>query len=321
MLPVFAPVQMHIPDGFLSTLVSIVLWVISVVFILIALRQVNKDLGERQVPVMGVLAAAIFAGQMLNFAVTGGTSGHLLGAAIAAVVLGPWAAVLVMTAVVATQALIFQDGGLLALGGNLFNMAVVGVFVAYAVYRLFLRLSGGKRWGILAGSAAAAWASIFIAALAVALQLSLSGTSPANIAVPAMAGIHALIGLGEALITLGAISFLLAARPDLLNQGSAEGRSSKAVLVVGGLIALALAALSPLASANPDGLEWVADEIGFLGQAQSPTYNLIPDYVLPGISNEAVATILAGVFGVLLVLGVTLGAAYLRRSRKARANK
>jgi len=312
---------MHIPDGFLSTVVSIALWAVSVVFILIALRQVNKDLGERQVPVMGVLAAAIFAGQMLNFAVTGGTSGHLLGAAIAAVVLGPWAAVLVMTAVVATQALIFQDGGLLALGGNLFNMAVVGVFVAYAVYRLFLRLSGGKRWGILAGSAVAAWASIFIASLAVALQLALSGTSPANIAVPAMAGIHALIGVGEALITLGAISFLLAARPDLLNQGSVEGRSSKAVLLVGGLIALALAALSPLASANPDGLEWVADEIGFLGQAQSPTYNLIPDYVLPGISNEAVATILAGVFGVLLVLGVTLGVASLRRSRKAQAGK
>ncbi len=129
----YSPPKMHIPDGFLSTPVSIVLWVLSVLVIAYALRRANKDLGEKQVPVMGVLAAAIFAGQMLNFAVAGGTSGHLMGAAIATIVLGPWAAVLVMTTVVGVQALIFQDGGILALGGNLFNMAVVGVFVSYFV--------------------------------------------------------------------------------------------------------------------------------------------------------------------------------------------
>lgn len=317
MLPVFAPVQMHIPDGFLSTLVSLVLWVVSAVFIFTALRQVNKTLGERQVPVMGVLAAAIFAGQMLNFAVTGGTSGHLLGAALATIVLGPWAAVLVMTAVVATQALIFQDGGVLALGANLFNMAVVGVFVSYAVYRLVTGLARGARWGVFLGSAAAAWSSIFIASLAAALQLALSGTSPANIAVPAMAGIHALIGLGEALITLGAVAFLYAARRDLLNLASGEGKSSKSVLIGGGLIALALAVLSPLASANPDGLEWVAEQKNFLSAAREPLYAIIPDYVFPGISNEAAATIIAGVIGVVIVLGVTLGVAHLRRGRKA----
>ncbi len=128
------PAPMHIPDGFLSTIVAIVFWAISVVVVAIALRRTGKDLGERQVPLMGVLAAALFAGQMLNFSVTGGTSGHLLGAAIATILLGPWAAVIVMTTVVSVQALIFQDGGLLALGANLFNMAVVGVAVAYFVY-------------------------------------------------------------------------------------------------------------------------------------------------------------------------------------------
>ncbi len=141
------PAPMHIPDGFLSTLVSIVFWVISVVVVAYALRRTGKDLGERQVPLMGVLAAAIFAGQMLNFTVTGGTSGHLLGAAIATILLGPWAAVIVLTTVVSVQALIFQDGGLLALGANLFNMAVVGVSVSYFVYTSLRRLTRGAAMG------------------------------------------------------------------------------------------------------------------------------------------------------------------------------
>src|SRR4030042_1013914 len=121
-----APQPMHIPDGFLSPAVSILLWGISALVIAYALRRVNRDLGERQVPMMGVLAAAIFAGQMLNFTVAGGTSGHLMGAALATILLGPWAAILVMTTVVGVQALIFQDGGLLALGANIFNMGLVG---------------------------------------------------------------------------------------------------------------------------------------------------------------------------------------------------
>ncbi|MDP3184947.1 MAG: energy-coupling factor ABC transporter permease, partial [Anaerolineales bacterium] len=176
----YSPAPMHIPDGFLSTLVSVVFWVVSVIAVAYALRRVGKDLGERQVPLMGVLAAAIFAGQMLNFTVAGGTSGHLLGAALATILLGPWAAVIVLTTVVGIQALIFQDGGLLALGANLFNMAVVGVTVAYFVYTSVQKLARGKPWGIFAGGFAAAWLSVVIASLACALQLALSGTSPAN---------------------------------------------------------------------------------------------------------------------------------------------
>jgi cobalt/nickel transport system permease protein len=309
----FLHTAMHIPDGFLSASVSAVFWLLAVVFILIALRRVNSELGEREVPVMGVLAAAIFAGQMLNFAVTGGTSGHLMGAALAAILLGPWAAVLVMTSVVAVQALIFQDGGLLVLGANLFNMGVIGSFVGYFVYRIFQRAARGARWGIFAGGFAAAWASIFIASLAVALQLSLSGISPANIAVPAMGGIHALIGIGEGLITLGALSFIYAARRDLLKIGKPQPRSTRAVWAVGLVITLALVAISPLASANPDGLEWVAEEIGFLDTAQGPSYTIIPDYVLPGISNEATATILAGIIGALMVFGAAVLMVYSRR--------
>jgi cobalt/nickel transport system permease protein len=317
---IFATVQtMHIPDGFMSVGVSIILWILSVVAIAVSLRRVNADLDERKIPLMGVLAAAIFAGQMLNFAVTGGTSGHLMGAAIATILLGPWAATLVMTAVVGIQALIFQDGGILALGANIFNMGVIGVWVAFFTYRTVMRLARGQKWGVFAGGFLAGWASIFIASLAVALQLAISGTSPANLAIPAMGGIHALIGVGEGLITVGALAFLYAARRDLVIEGSQGVGGGKAVWIGGLVIAVALAVLAPLASANPDGLEWVAEQRGFLEQAQAPTYNIIPDYVLPGVSNEAVATILAGVVGLLLVLAVVLALAYSRRQRAAEA--
>lgn len=311
-----SPEAMHIPDGFLSVGVSIVCWIISILVIGYALRRLGKGMDERQVPMMGVVAAAIFAGQMLNFAVAGGTSGHLLGAALATILLGPWAAVIVMTCVVGVQALIFQDGGLLALGANILNMAVIGVFVSYTVYQAVQRLARGKTWGIFAGGFIAAWLSIVIASLAAALQLALSGTSPANIAVPAMAGIHAIIGIGEGLITVGALAFIYAARPDLLKKEAAGTAPGKWVWVVGLAIALFLAIASPLASSHPDGLEWVAEQKGFLDSAQDSVYQIIPDYVLPGVSNEGLATILAGIVGIVIVFGVAFGVAYSRSKRQ-----
>ncbi len=313
--PVPAPEPMHIPDGFLSAAVSIVLWLVTIIVVAYALKRANADLGERQVPLMGVLAAAIFAGQMLNFTVAGGTSGHLMGAAIATILMGPWAAILVLTTVVGVQALIFQDGGLLALGANIFNMGIIGVTVSYFVYATIRRLAGPKNWGIFAGGFLAGWMSIVVAALAVALQLALSGTSPANIAIPAMWGVHMLIGIGEGLITVGALGLLYATRPDLLRAGQQRQTGSAALWVMGLVIALALAVASPLASAHPDGLEWVAEQKGFLDMAQGSIYRIIPDYVFPGIRNEALATILAGVIGTLVVFGISLAVAYARRNR------
>ncbi len=310
-----SPLPMHIPDGFLSVTVSLLLWVFSILAVAYALRRVGQDLDERRVPLMGVLAAAIFAGQMLNFTVAGGTSGHLMGAAIATILLGPWAAILVLTCVVGVQALIFQDGGLLALGANIFNMGVIGVAVAYMAYRSARRLIGERPWGLLASGFLAAWLSIEVSALAVALQLALSGTSPANIAVPAMGGIHALIGIGEGLITVGALAFLRLVRSDLLRGGEAPTPQGRLVWAGGLLIALALALVSPLASTHPDWLEWVARQKGFLSLARGPLYRLIPDYTFPGLSNRAVATIVAGLLGTVLVFGVALAMAYLKRRR------
>ena len=308
-------VAMHIPDGFLSVPVSVVLWALSIGVIAYALVRVREDLGERQVPLMGVVAAAIFAGQMLNFPVAGGTSGHLVGAAIASIILGPWAAILVMTSVVGIQALLFQDGGLLALGGNIFNMGVISVAVAYGTYVLVRRVTGGQRWGILAASFAAGWLSLFVSSLAVALQLAASGASTASLAVPAMAGIHAIIGIGEGLITVGAVVFLLASRPDLVSAGQERATNGVLVAVVGLAVALALVIASPWASANPDGLERVAEDLGVLDRGQDAPFNIFAGYAIPGISDPVIATVLAGVVGTLLVFGVALAVAYTRRKR------
>lgn len=315
----YSPIQpMHIPDGFLSTLVAVVFWAISALAVAYALRRVGQDLAERQVPLMGVLAAAIFAGQMLNFSVTGGTSGHLLGAALATILLGPWAAVIVMTSVVSIQALIFQDGGLLALGANLFNMAIIGVTVSYFSYTTFQKIARGRSWGVFVGGFAAAWLSIVVASLAAALQLALSGTSPANISVPAMGGIHMLIGIGEGLITIGALAFLSAARRDLVRKSDTTPKGGVVVWIFGLGVALALSVLSPLASTHPDGLMWVARQEGFLAAARAPFYKIIPSYIFPGIQNKTLATIAAGTLGTLLVFGVVLGVAYVRRRKHAR---
>ena len=315
----YSPVRMHLPDGFLSIIVALFMWILAIAAVAYALQRAGREMGDRQVPLMGVLAACIFAGQMLNFAVAGGTSGHLLGAALATILLGPWAAVLVMTCVVTVQALIFQDGGLLALGANIVNMGVVGVAVSFFAYRTVVRLLGRHRTGVLSAGLVAGWLSIFVSALAAALQLAASGVTPANIAVPAMAGIHALIGVGEGLITMGALAFLLAARRDLLTEGTTGAAlgSNRAVWVGGLLLALLLAVASPLASSHPDGLEWVAEQHGFIRLARSSFLTIIPDYALPGVANQALATIVAAILGVLIVTGVSVAVLYTRRSRAA----
>ncbi len=313
MLP--TPIAMHIPDGFLSAPVFISLWLVTIVVIGYALKRVSADLGERQVPIMGVLAAAIFAGQMLNFAVAGGTSGHLIGAALVTIILGPWAAMIVLTCVITVQALIFQDGGLLVLGANIFNMAIVGVTVAYMVFRTTRRLAGDRPWSLIASGFLSAWASVEIAALGTALELALSGTSPANIAIPAMGGIHALIGIGEGLITVGALVFLHASHSEFIKFGQAAPVRGNLVWAIGLVLALLLAVASPLASRHPDGLISVAAHYGFLNTEQLPLFKLIPHYLFPGVENKTLATILAALLGTLIVFVVAFSVAYSRRRK------
>ena len=226
---------MHIPYGILSPQVMAVTGTAAAPAVGWALWRVRRQYQERAVPVMGVLGAYLFAAQMINFPVTGGTSGHLLGAALATFVLGPAPAVLVMTAVLVVQAVLFQDGAVPALGANILNMAVVGVFTAHLAMRLWtgtvLRLAGGRKGtgaGIvcrrepggarltLAGAGVAAFLSILFPAAACAAEVAASRTYPLPLVLGAMTGVHALIGIGEAAITLSILQFLYRVRPDLL---------------------------------------------------------------------------------------------------------
>lgn len=209
------PHALHAPDGFLSLPVALVMWALTVAVLALAVRRTNRSLSERAVPLLGVMAAFVFAAQLFNFQVVGGTSGHLLGGVLAAVLLGPWAGTLVMACVVAVQALLFQDGGLLVMGANIFNMGVLGTLGGYALYRALVRLLGGEQRGRVPAAAVAAWVAVVGGALAMALQLGVSGTVPVGVTLPAMLGVHALIGIGEALITAGALGFIAATRADL----------------------------------------------------------------------------------------------------------
>lgn len=304
MFPPF--IAMHIPDGFLSIPVSLIGWAILIVLIAISLRQTRQQFSERQIPLMGIVAACIFAGQMLNFPVAGGTSGHLGGAAFAAVLLGPYASALIMTVVLGVQAFIFQDGGLLALGFNAVNLGIIAGFISYALYRLIWKGLGSTPTAQLIGAAVGAWLSIVAASAVCALELAISGTATLNIALPAMVGIHALIGVGEALITVAALAFIRQVRPDLNHNWGNTAAKGSSWIAVGLLIAIALAFASPLASSSPDGLERVAEDAGFIEMAEDAPYQVLPDYTVPFIQDQVLTTIAAGVIGVLLIAGASI---------------
>jgi len=298
----FRPEPLHIPDGFLSLPVALAFWGITILTISLAIRRSRDELGERQIPLMGVIAAFIFAAQMINFPIAGGTSGHLLGGALAAILLGPWAGILVMSTVVGVQALFFQDGGLVVMGANIFNMGILTALIGYGMFRLVKDQGRGLQLGM---TGVAAWLSVMGGALFTALQLWLSGTTTLAVVMPAMLGVHALIGIGEALITAAALAFIYQTRPDLLQ--AEEPRGGRGWILAGGLISLAVILISPLASASPDGLERVALNLGFLSQGRDAPYQILPDYTLPFWGETPASTILAGLIGALLVGAILVG--------------
>ncbi len=207
---------MHIPDGFLNAGTSIATGVASVGAVGYGLRKAREQLDEKRIPLLALTAAFIFAAQMINFPVAGGTSGHFLGAILAVVLLGPWMGSLVMALVVLVQAFGFADGGITALGANIFNMAVVGAIGGYFLLSALKAILPKNRWGFMTSLAIASWLSIALASAAASLELAISGTVPFNVVITAMTGVHALIGVGEAVITCVVVSVILAARPDLV---------------------------------------------------------------------------------------------------------
>ncbi len=306
---------MHIPDGFLSPPVCAATGGVAALAVAGALRQVRPEAEPGLGPRMGMTAAYVFAAQMVNFPVAAGTSGHLLGSVLVAVLLGPHAASLVMTAVFLVQALFFLDGGHTALGANVLNMGLAGTYGGYAVYRALAGPVPGRR-RTLAAAGAAAWVAVLLGAGLTSAELVLSGMAPARTVFPVMLGIHAVIGVGEALLTAAALGLLLRARPDVVTgQQAATAGGHWGWAAAAGLVAVA--ALAPLASSAPDGLEWAAVRVGIPEPEAAPLLpGLMPDYTLPGLGEASWAPAAVSVLGAGLMLA-TLGLCLEGRRRSA----
>lgn len=203
---------MHIPDGFLDPKTWIGCSAVTAGMLGVAVKQTKEKLAEKQVPLMGVMAAFIFAAQMINFPIIGGTSGHLVGGVLAAVLFGPFTASVIMTVILLIQCFLFNDGGVTALGANILNMGIIAPFLGYAVFRAL------RGTGSVIASFIAAWFSVVAAAAACALELAVSGTSPLGVALPAMLFWHLFIGVGEGVITAAVVGYLERVKSDLLTE-------------------------------------------------------------------------------------------------------
>lgn len=330
---------MHMPNELLSPSVAGVLFVAAATAVGLAARRGPHEQRGDAVPLMGVMGAFVFAAQMINFPLPllAGASGHLGGAALLAILLGPRSAVLIMTAVLSVQCLIFQDGGLLALGANILNIAVVPSCLAYAVYRLFVGESRHVGSRVYAGSFLAALLGVCAGAAMVPIECAAAGVIelPTGAFLGAMLSVHAVIGCVEGVITFAVIACLCRTRPDWLRLTAAWRPASRwAVLASLAAAAFVLAgAVSLLASSLPDGLEWASAKRpdqsvldGSVAAARATAAELdrwqertapLPDY---GANLSASwGKSLAGVAGTSLVIGVVCLLGALRR-RAARAS-
>ncbi len=297
---------MHIPDGFIDAKTALLTGALSAVGLGAALRSLKKRFPTRRTPLVGLAAAFVFSAQMLNFPVAGGTSGHLIGAVLIAVLLGPSAAVVALSTVLIIQCFMFADGGLTALGANIFNMAIVAPGVGFLIYQLLRRFHRDSTQGRLFATAVAAWTSTVMASVFCAGELAFSGTVQWKAVFPAMAGVHMLIGLGEAVITTLVVAAVWASRPELIPDQSHESLKSGLVefVLYGILISVGLVLfIAPWASSWPDGLERVAALLGFEHRAAGKAVLLapLPDYAVPGLHSPVASTVIAGAAGLLVV--------------------
>ncbi|MER7926229.1 energy-coupling factor ABC transporter permease [Streptomyces sp. NPDC096057] len=349
---------MHVPDGFIDAPMSAATGLVAAGAIAVSLRGARRELGgtsradeeerggERTAPLAGLVAAFIFAVQMLNFPVAAGTSGHLLGGALAAILVGPYTGVLCVSVVLLMQGVLFADGGLTALGVNITDMAITTTLVAYAVFRGLVKILPRSRRSITAASFVAALLSVPAAALVFTLVYALGGTTDVSLGkvAGAMIGVHVLIGIGEAAITALTVGAVIAVRPDLVH--GARGLEQRLKLRVGGELVDAAAPLEPVAaratsrrklwigglvaslvlagfvsfyaSSNPDGLEKVAADQGIdrTAEEHASADSPLADYGVRDVEDARLSGGLAGVIGVGVTVVAGTGVFWAVRRRR-----
>jgi cobalt/nickel transport system permease protein len=325
---------MHIPDGYLSPDVCAATGVIASVAVGYSIYKLRDELADRVVPMTGMMAAMIFAGQMVNFQlVVVPVSGHLIGGVLAGLILGPWAGCLALTMVLIVQRFLFSDGGMFTLGANILHMAVIGSIGGYAVATVVRRFFRNERVGTIVGAVIASWVTVVAASALFCLEFRLSH-SPQEFQFrnlfALMVAIHSLIGIGEALITGGVVAYVLAQRPDLVLASGERARRGLIggvgrVTAAGIVLALCIGAfLAPFAAESPDGLEAVAKKLKFSHLGQS-AWSIFSDYdkVLPAGNWQGLSVSVAGVIGTLAVflLAIGFGRAVSLRSRAVEAGR
>ncbi|HSB18250.1 MAG TPA: energy-coupling factor ABC transporter permease [Bryobacteraceae bacterium] len=299
---------MHIPDGFLSTSVWATMSAATVPSVAYMVRRAQREVEEARVPLLGVMGAFVFAAQMINFPVGIGTTGHLIGSAVLAYTLGPAAASVVMTAILAIQALVFQDGGLLALGANVFNMAVAGVLAAYLPYHYW----GAGRWrkaAIFSGAAL----SVLTGALLALAQLRFSGVAMPGAVVWVSLGLFTVNALLEGGITLAVMQSLEALNPGWLRKPAASGRTAMGVLLTAAVLLVGAGVL--FAASDPDGIEKLAENLGIASHARTLLETPLGGYEIQYLSSGWLRKATAGLAGLALIYGacVVFGKLIARR--------
>jgi cobalt/nickel transport system permease protein len=289
---------MHIPDGFLTPPVWATLDVAGLSAVTLVARRARAGLEESRLPLLGVMGAFVFAAQMINFPVGLGTSGHLVGGALLACILGPAPAALVMTAILAIQALLFQDGGIIALGANVLNMAIAGVFAGFLPYHFLGR--SRPRLAVFTG----AFLSVLVSALLAISELLLSGVRIPSAMVWISLALFVVSAVIEGIITVAVIGAIGRLQPAWTRPGVSMGSAAFVTL------ALAVVFLTTLgitiASASPDGLQQLAHQAGFAAQAKTLIESPFADYRIAGIGDGWGAKALAGTIGALVTLVVGL---------------
>lgn len=298
---------MHVPDGFINAQVSAATGVISLGTLWVYVRNAKNLVADKLIALTGMMSALIFVLQMINFPIAAGTSGHLLGGALAVIVLGPSLGIICISIVVVIQSLLFADGGLSALGVNVLNMAIITSLTGWLTITFWKKLFGDSQFTLISGSVIAGLLSVVFSSIAFVMEYAIGGTVsvPLGSVLIAMISTHLFIGLGEGVITALIISLLLRVRSDLVYANTKKDKSNNLSTSYGIFIVLilSLTLITPYASSSPDGLESVASNFGF--EETDGVVLLLEDYGISSVNNNFVSTILSALLGIVSIAGLS----------------